>query len=315
MRNMLPLVILLGSSFGRLSLAAQLFSNASSLPSSAPAACASALLANITCSKLISPLYISNGGYLDITILTSLCTSTCSSALSSFQSTAESSCGSAAYSFPGNYSQTVPAIVDPVVWAYNVACLKSGSTFCVPTVTNTSGGLQPCSDCFLKYEAAMLESAYGQNRVTPQDFSSLLSSCSVPATSYPYTTPAQTTTATPSLTATSAAATAFCTGTPYTVKTGDTCQTIAQANSIATDRFITDNHLDYNCTAIAAGQQVCIPQSCLLYQIKTNDTCDSILATQDYSLNQLLSWNPYVSISSLGSNHPNDILRCLLILA
>ncbi|KAK3934138.1 hypothetical protein QBC46DRAFT_274422 [Diplogelasinospora grovesii] len=277
------------------SFAAQLFSNASSLPSSASAACASALMSNITCSQLISPLYISNGGYLDVGTLTSLCTSTCSSALSSFQSTAESSCGTAAYSFPGNYSQTVPAIVDPVVWAYNVACLQSGSTYCVPTVTNTSGGIAPCSDCFLKYEAAMLESAYGQTRVTPDDFSSLLSSCSAPATSYPYTTPVPTTaTTTTSGTASSASVTTFCTGTPYTVKSGDTCASIAQANSVATDRFVTDNHLDYNCTAILPGSQVCIPQSCLLYEIKTNDTCDSILADEDYSLNQLLSWNPTI---------------------
>ncbi len=275
-------------------LALQLFSNASALPSSASAACASALMANITCPELISPSYLANGGYLGSDTLASLCTPACSTALSAFQAAADSACGTAAYVFPGNYSKTIPAVVDPLVWAYNAACLQSGDAFCVPAVTNTSGGVAPCSDCFLKYEAAMLGSAYGQYRISPDDFSSLLSSCSVPASSYPYTTPASTTATTAVSGSSTATARALCTGTPYTVQSGDTCASIAQANSVATDRFITDNHLDYNCTAILPGNQVCIPQSCLLHTIQANDTCASILAEQDYSLTQLVSWNPYV---------------------
>ena len=276
-------------------LAVQLFSNASSLPSSASSACALALMADVDCSQLVAPLYISGGGYLDAGALGTLCTSTCASALSSFQLDTEKACGTAAYTFPGNYSRTVPNIVDPVVWAYKVACLQSGDTYCLPTVTNTSVSIAPCSDCFLKYEAAMLESAYGQRRVSPAAFSSLLSSCSSPAASYPYTTPASTSPAsTVTATATSASTTALCTGTPYTVQSGDTCASIAQANSVATDRFITDNRLDYNCTAITAGRQLCIPQSCLLYHVQADDTCSGILAGKGYSLNQLLSWNPYV---------------------
>ena len=275
------------------SLALQLFGNASALPSSASAPCASALMADIACPELISPSYLANGGYLGADTLTSLCTSACSNALSAFQAAADSACGTAAYVFPGNYSQTIPAVIDPLVWAYNAACLQSGGVFCVPAVTNTSDGVAPCSDCFLKYEAAMLGSAYGQHRISPDDFSSLLSSCSAPASSYPYTTPASTTATTTISGSALATATALCTGTPYTVQSGDTCASIAQANSVATDRFITDNHLDYNCTAISPGNQICIPESCLLHKIRANDTCSSLLADQDYSLNQLLSWNPY----------------------
>ncbi|KAH8889139.1 hypothetical protein GQ53DRAFT_825896 [Thozetella sp. PMI_491] len=272
--------------------AVQLFSNASFLPSSASADCASALMANITCAQLISPLYISNGGFLDVGTLNSLCTSSCSSSLATFQSSTESRCGTSVYSFPGDYNQTIPAIVEPVIWAHAVACLQSSSTYCVPIITNASSGISPCSDCFLKYEAAMLDSLYGQVHITPTDFSSLLSSCSVPATSYPYTTPQTPTASSSSSSGSSVSAAPTCTGNPYTVQGGDTCQSIALANSIATDRFITDNHLDYNCTTIAAGRHVCLPQSCLLYQVQASDTCDSILANEDFYLTQLLSWNP-----------------------
>jgi hypothetical protein len=152
----------------------------------------------------------------------------------------------------------------------------------------------------LQYEAAMLESTYGQTRIDEDSFSSLLSSCGVPASSYPYTVPS-TVTATSTATLTSGASVtsatagaATCTGSDYTVQSGDSCQSIAMAYGIATDNFITDNDLDYNCTTLILGDTVCMGDSCDLYQVQTNDTCTSILAGQTYNLVQLTSWNPWV---------------------
>jgi hypothetical protein len=83
-------------------------------------------------------------------------------------------------------------------------------------ITNRNTSIEPCSDCFLQYEAAMLGSAYGRQRVDRASFSSLLSSCSVLASSYPYSTLTSTSSLT-SLSATSSP-TITCTGTTYTVK-------------------------------------------------------------------------------------------------
>jgi hypothetical protein len=67
--------------------------------------------------------------------------------------------------------------------------------FCLFDLYN---GLKPaCSDCALKYHAALLSSDYGRLKEAPEQFSSLLSSCGVPASSYTYSyTPILTTTST-----------------------------------------------------------------------------------------------------------------------
>ncbi|KAJ5701324.1 hypothetical protein N7488_008872 [Penicillium malachiteum] len=156
---------------------------------------------------------------------------------------------------------------------------------------NRNTSIAPCSDCFLQYEAAMLGSTYGQQRLDLVAFASLLSSCSVPASIYHYSTPTATSA---TLSSTTVTAVATCTGTTYTLESDDTCESISSAHSIAIDRFITENHLDSNCTTLNTGDDVCLSASCTLYEVQANDTCSSILADRTFYLNQLSSLNPSV---------------------
>jgi hypothetical protein len=228
----------------------QLFGSVDAVPSTIPTDCATTLSANITCSQFVPASIVSSQGYLDNSTLESLYTPTCTNSLLSFQAEVYSTCGTEAYTFAGNITQTVQQMLDPLVWAYNVSCLTDGQSFCLPQVANASVPISPCSKCALLYSAAMLESSYGRVRFDPESFSSILWSCSVSASSYPYTNP-PTTTAT--ATTSAAAPNATCSGTLYTVQSGDTCNSITVANSIATDRFLTTNNLDYNCTTLVVG--------------------------------------------------------------
>lgn len=282
---LLLLLLALGQQTGAL----QLFN---STPSGLPLACGEALTANVTCDQLLSAPLISNQQYVDNVTLATICTTACSDSLLSFKDDVESACGTTEYTFPGGVNQTVQSFLDPLVWAYNVPCLTSGGDYCYSAITNPNNTVQACSDCFLQYEAAMLDSSYGLVRIDPDSFSSLLSSCGVPASSYPYTVPTSTV-ATPT-SSTTVTATSTCAGTSYTVQEGDSCDSIALANSIATDRFITKNGLDLNCTTLKVGNEICLGASCALYQVQANDTCDSILANHTFYLTQLLSWNPSV---------------------
>ena len=160
---------------------------------------------------------------------------------------------------------------------------KLRPNYCVPELVNQSISL--CSNCSYTYFQSMLGSVYGRNQISPSGYTSLLSSCSAPTASWPITLPS--TSAAPSPTAF-----ANCTGTSYTVATGDTCQSIASAHSVAIDRFLTDNSIDRNCSTLTVGSSVCIGASCQLYTVKGNDTCGSILANQTFYQTQLLSWNP-----------------------
>jgi hypothetical protein len=285
----LPLLALLSLING--SDAVQLFPSAAAVPPSIPAACATALSTNITCQELVPAAYISAQRLLDNATLTGLCTPACADSLLAFQAQVDAACGTESYTFSANVNQKVQQIVDPLVWAYNVSCLKDGTSFCLPKVSNASDPIASCSECAWLYGAAMLDSAYGRLRIDPGSFSSTLSSCSVPASKFPYTNPPTTAPAAPTTT-TMAPPNATCSGTPYTVQAGDTCDSIAAANDIATDRFLTQNNLDYNCTTLVVGNGVCLGPSCALYQIKVNDTCNGILAGETFYLTQLLSWNP-----------------------
>ncbi|KAJ5937128.1 hypothetical protein N7454_003574 [Penicillium verhagenii] len=258
-------------------------------PSGIPTTCGDALMANITCDQLYPVSAISNQQYIWNKTLESICVSDCKDSLYDYRTNVESACGTTVYDFSG-VNQTVQSFLDPLTWAYNVSCLTSGGEYCYSDITKRNTTIEPCSDCFLQYEASMLGSVYGRQRVDPGSFSSLLSSCNVPASSYPYSTTTSTSTSTTASVTSSAATT--CTGTAYTVQDGDTCSSIAAVHDIATDRFITENHLDANCTTLSVGNNVCLGASCDLYQVDMGDTCSSILSNHTFYMNQILSWNP-----------------------
>jgi hypothetical protein len=142
-----------------------------------------------------------------------------------------------------------------------------------------------------------LNSPYGQVRYSPDSYSSLLFSCGVNSATYSftdtgYTTPSPTARGTNSASATSTFSS------HYTVQSRDTCQSIATANSISTARFIDDNNLSTLDCSVKVGQQVCLGAKCALYEVKSNDTCSSILQNQTFYQVQLTSWNPSVKILS-----------------
>jgi hypothetical protein len=80
-----------------------------------------------------------------------------------------------------------------------------------------------------------------------------------------------------------------CTGNTYTAGEGDTCQSIAESNSIATDRLIAANALDYNCTTLRAGLDLCVESTCTLHTVEVNETCSDLTQGETFSILQLTS--------------------------
>lgn len=100
-----------------------------------------------------------------------------------------------------------------------------------------------------------------------------------------------------------ATATPTCTGSTYVVAVGDTCSSIASANSLALDRFLSENSIDYNCNSLQAGQLVCLGAECALHSVAVNETCADILSGMNFTLTELISWNPTIhkSCDNIGS--------------
>ncbi|KAL4787164.1 hypothetical protein BJX76DRAFT_29075 [Aspergillus varians] len=255
-----------------------------------PAGCRAALTTNITCpGKLITATEIVNEVPQNETFLEQYCESTCRNSLQSFATLVNTRCGNTEYSFGNSTKQSGNDIAVPLLWSQDVACLEDSAThsLCLPSITNHTA--EACDDCTLKYLAGLLNSTYGHRRVSENAFSSLASSCSVAPTAYPHGT----VTFPPAPTSISNSS-APCLGTEYTVAEGDTCESIAEANNVAFYRLLGDNGIDLKCESLTVGTTLCVGDSCTLHTVAANETCKEILADKDFTITELLAWNPII---------------------
>ncbi|RHZ63587.1 LysM peptidoglycan-binding domain-containing protein [Aspergillus thermomutatus] len=270
--------------------AVKIWDSPAALGTAIPAGCRGALTTNITCpAKLITAAEIVNEVPQNETFLEQYCEATCRNSLQSFATLVNTRCGNTVYSFGNSTKQSGNDIAVPLLWAQNVACLEDSTTrsLCLPSITNHTA--QACDDCTLQYLAGLLNSTYGHRRVSEGSFSALASSCSVAPTAYPHST----VTFPPAPTSTSNSS-APCLGTEYTVAQGDTCASIAQANNIAYYRLLSDNGIDLKCETLTVGTKLCVGDSCTLHTIAANETCKDILAGKDFTITELLAWNPII---------------------
>lgn len=138
----------------------------------------------------------------------------------------------------------------------------------------------------------MASTDYGRAGFPAEDLDQMFSSCSVPASDYEYTYTPSPTVGGPTTAPEEPSATPTCSGETYTVQEADTCLSISKAKSVATDRLVDANHLEFNCTSLAAGRTLCIKDICTLATIEAGQTCDSIVEGKSFTTVQLQSWNP-----------------------
>ncbi|KAK9759459.1 hypothetical protein K7432_017553 [Basidiobolus ranarum] len=88
----------------------------------------------------------------------------------------------------------------------------------------------------------------------------------------------------------------------YTVKSGDTCSTIATSNGINIDRLQSVNPT-MKCDQLAVGQLICIPLLCQNGEksspVKVGDTCEKIATSWKVTLDQLLKSNSGLDCKTL----------------
>lgn len=128
--------------------------------------------------------------------------------------------------------------------------------------------------------------------MSPESFEEHLSSCSVPAASYSWTSVAGPSTTQPPTSASSEPPRPSCTGETHVVTEDDTCISIAEEYSVGTDNMVEFNELDFHCHSLVEGMELCIQDTCTLREIEEGMTCDDITADEDFERVQLISWNP-----------------------
>lgn len=277
--------------------AIQLWNNTDSFSDDVPAVCQNALTFDVKCANyLVTARDAANGAALVGDLVNQYCTQGCHDSIENFQRSSHLSCGTKAYIlFKNSTARVVPGdIVNGLAWAYELNCIQDSTGYCLTGIydhTKTA-----CSDCTLKYGAVMASSDYGRKQFPPEAFSSLLSSCNVPASSYTYeyTSSNPTTTSGSVSVSSSVTPTPTCTGKTYVSKEGDTCKSISEAQSISTDRLVEINHMDYSCSSLTSGTEICIEKTCTVYTVQANQTCGDIVRGHSFGLVQLIGWNPTI---------------------
>lgn len=126
-----------------------------------------------------------------------------------------------------------------------------------------------CSPCYLARLRMMQSSQYSIFNVYPWfqtalEYAKSACALSVPTNPQPPLVPVQ-------------KVTPICvSGIMYTTQIGDTCDSIAIANSVSSASIFSANTgLQKNCTALIPGQDLCIPLKCQTYQLQPSDDCYS----------------------------------------
>jgi hypothetical protein len=255
-----------------------------------PASCRASLATDIACGpRLITASDLKQEVPFNGTFLGEYCNSTCTDSIKKFSDGVSQRCGNTFYDFGGGTQQSGNMIALPLKWVHDVYCLTDGSelSFCLPRVIGNEVDL--CDKCSLKYFAGLLSSPFGSDKIDGTDFSSLVSSCKAKPTEYPYSTtslpvPASTSSSTPNITCWG--------GTEYTVQREDSCESIANAKSMAIDNLLYLNDLDYKCETLTVGSKLCIRDACKLHKVAKGETCKQIVSKNSFSTTELVQWNP-----------------------
>ncbi|KAF2228098.1 hypothetical protein BDZ85DRAFT_301033 [Elsinoe ampelina] len=239
---------------------------------------------------------------------TELCTAQCQSSLVAVRDTISKSC-----SGPSDVIQyegiTWPAtmIANRFLYTYDLSCRKdvASGVFCDEIFVSwlnqsVLSGAQNCSDCMLGVAQLQLASPFGYDAMFASDFASTTSSCA--ATGYSYVSPTSyalnATAVDPRLPTTAPTC-----DSPYQVKEGDTCESIAMSQRVPTFSIIRAGGLDRTCSNLRPGVSLCLPQPCEIYQVQDLDSCDLITSARPGLTGaNIVDWN--ANIYPLCGNLP-----------
>ena len=192
-------------------------------------------------------------------------------------------------------------------WQYNATCLidSSSGEFCNTQFQGGNTSKIKCSSCYLNYLSIVINSKWGQSLFSPSVLTNQAKSCG--ATGYDVTYTASQTSTSASASSTASASVQRCdlkdnSTTAYTVEHEDTCNSISMEKNVSTSALINTNGLGSGCSYLVTGQQICLPYSCKVSRVRSNDTTSSIVSrmSRKVTTQQFLSWNP--SLSTVNSN-------------
>ncbi|SPO02953.1 uncharacterized protein DNG_05632 [Cephalotrichum gorgonifer] len=275
------------------------------------AECVEALNTTVECSDLLGR----HAGQVSLILdplseeaLESVCTDECRSSLESLRKLVHEACDAKEdamifdhYAYPATFN------LDRYLHVLDVSCIKDSDTgkFCDTLLNewrNEANGpnAHDCHMCMLEAWRVQLESPIGYEKDWAEDFASVTESCSAFSYSYTVPPPYRTAMAPTGSEAIAPAGSAFSTptaeptpcATPYTIREGDSCGSIAAAQNVSFFGIIEENpKLDSFCHLPAAGTEICLPAQCRTHFLMMDDNCRTLEKRYNVTRAQLASWN------------------------
>ncbi|CAK7221307.1 hypothetical protein SBRCBS47491_004483 [Sporothrix bragantina] len=278
-----------------------------------PDPCKTALTARIDCDdttlKFLTPSY--HGSLGNATLQNSVCAASCGQSLQAWYTAVNKQCAGRTWA-----SGAPLAMSGGYIWyGYNETCQKestaASAAYCTDVIdgfslTDTLSDMpitELCSTCYLGRLQMMQASSYSIFNI--DTFFQAALKAAVAQCSYKGPT------STPTVLIPVPSATPICvSGKHRTTVAGDTCDSIALAESVSTSSLFLGNQAALTtCSGtLAAGINLCIPLTCSTYQLSPGDTClsASVSAGVD-DITKFNSWinarcdNLYTANATMGS--------------
>ncbi|KAL2869900.1 uncharacterized protein BJX67DRAFT_347265 [Aspergillus lucknowensis] len=277
--------------------------------------CADALATNFTsCSPAVRGLS-SNNFYsqhgLDI-----ICTTECRDELQAYEKSVTEGCPDVTYINDWGTELPISAIASSLLFEFQQTCLKNEGQYCNIVLGNiTQNGGDECNKCLLLKLRQEAQYPYGSGpEVYSSAYPSFTSSCGYtgyPVTVTPTPLPTSTPTPTPSSSPVATPTSESCSGTKYTIKEGDTCNSVAKSQNVATFQLLLDNHLQAYCANFPTKGELCIKNTCTVYTVQDGDTCKSVAKAHGITTVQLRSYNPWIDGGCYNFNRTIGTEICL----
>ncbi|KAI1359656.1 hypothetical protein F5Y08DRAFT_332166 [Xylaria arbuscula] len=271
------------------------------------AECVGALTTDLTsCPQQVSAF--STGEYVETESLEEACTSACADDLSQYVAKAGSACGPDDIWSISDANQAPVSFIPMVLQYYfNKTCIQDEGRWChvvayelssetaeseprmknnMTEETDVAGqqsSVDMCDNCVIKAYQFQAGSPINGGYALQSNYSSLTASCS--KTSFPLES---STTLFPEPTITNSPA--QCTGSTYSLKSDDTCQSVSQSQGVGTAWLLADNGLSAFCADFPQSGDLCIQNTCQTYTVQANDTCVSIAKAHNISQVQLYTY-------------------------
>lgn len=279
----------------------QLFSQDS--VSDFPDACGTALIQNVSCPDMAPRLDPYDAHPPDI--LQQACVSSCGQALDSWYTQVSSACDGVTY-VDADRNASLSDVVGRIAYRFNSTCAQDSGQYCNTYFQNASqAAALPCSGCGLRRLGDAAGDPFDGSRNAIERYSSYTSSCGGDFTNHPLPTRAATSNSS------NAVPTAPACSSPYAIRGGDSCDSIASSQGTATNWLLMDNNLQAHCANFPSNGSLCIDHPCKPYKVKAGDTCASIASANNISPVQLRVFNPWIDGTCYNINSTIDTQICI----